>query len=71
MRSLGWKQALFQLRRVAMFEKRKDSRGRILKDGESQRKNGSYMYRYTDIHKKAAICVRKYIDRIAEAEGNH
>ncbi len=35
-----------------MFEKRKDSRGRILKDGESQRKNGSYMYRYTDIHKK-------------------
>ena len=39
-----------------MSEKRKDSRGRILKDGESQRKNGTYMYRYADIHKR-----RKYV----------
>lgn len=29
-------------------QRRKDSKGRVLKDGESQRKNGSYMYRYTD-----------------------
>ena len=28
--------------------KRTDNRGRILKDGESQRKDGSYRYRYTD-----------------------
>lgn len=28
--------------------KRTDSKGRILKDGESQRKDGSYRYRYTD-----------------------
>lgn len=27
---------------------RKDSRGRNLHTGESQRKDGSYMYRYTD-----------------------
>ena len=35
-----------------MSEKRKDSKGRVLKDGESQRANGTYDYRYTDIHKK-------------------
>ena len=34
-----------------MSEKRKDSKGRVLKDGESQRANGTYDYRYTDIHK--------------------
>lgn len=28
---------------------RKDSKGRVLKVGESQRKDGTYMYRYTDI----------------------
>ena len=28
--------------------KRKDSKGRILKDGESQRPDGTYRYRYTD-----------------------
>jgi len=28
--------------------KRTDNRGRILKDGESQRPDGSYRYRYTD-----------------------
>lgn len=39
-----------------MAEKRKDNKGRILRAGESQRSNGSYMYRYTDINGK-----RKYI----------
>ena len=29
--------------------KRKDSKGRVLKDGERERKNGTYEYRYTDI----------------------
>ena len=28
--------------------KRKDNKGRILKDGESQRADGTYRYRYTD-----------------------
>lgn len=32
-----------------MSEKRKDSKGRILKTGESQRKDGLYQYRYKDI----------------------
>ncbi len=31
-----------------MSEKRRDSKGRILRDGEVQRSNGKYMYRYTD-----------------------
>lgn len=39
-----------------MAEKRKDNKGRILRAGESQRSNGSYMYRYTDINGK-----RRYI----------
>ena len=28
---------------------RKDSKGRVLKKGESQRKNGLYQYRYKDL----------------------
>lgn len=39
-----------------MSEKRKDKKGRVLKSGESQRANGGYQYRYTDIKGK-----RKYI----------
>lgn len=35
-----------------MSEKRKDSKGRILKTGESQRPNGTYQFRYTDVHGK-------------------
>lgn len=35
-----------------MSEKRRDSKGRLLKDGESQRKDGRYQYRYTDIDGK-------------------
>lgn len=31
-----------------MLGKRKDNKGRVLKQGESQRKNGSYEYRYQD-----------------------
>ena len=32
-----------------MSQKRKDHKGRILKTGESQRKDGLYMYRYQDV----------------------
>lgn len=35
-----------------MAEKRRDSKKRILKAGESQRKDGRYMYKYTDIDGK-------------------
>lgn len=29
-----------------MSEKRRDNKGRILKTGESQKKNGQYIYQY-------------------------
>lgn len=35
-----------------MAEKRRDNKGRVLRLGESQRKDGSYMYRFTDSNKK-------------------
>ena len=35
-----------------MSEKRKENKGRILKTGESQRKDLIYQYRYMDIHGK-------------------
>ncbi len=31
-----------------MSEKRRDSKGRLLKTGESQRADGRYLYKYTD-----------------------
>ena len=37
---------------MILSEKRRDSKGRILKDGESQRKDGRYQYRYKDIDGK-------------------
>lgn len=51
-----------------MSEKRKDSRGRVLKDGESQRKNGTYDYRYTDIHKKRRCIYAKTLDELRKKE---
>lgn len=33
-----------------MSEKRRDSRGRILRSGESQRKDGRYLFKYTDVY---------------------
>ena len=39
-------------RSLKMSEKRKDNKGRILKTGESQRKDLIYQYRYTDIYGK-------------------
>lgn len=32
-----------------MSEKRKDSKGRVLRNGEVQRADGKYMFRYTDL----------------------
>lgn len=34
-----------------MSEKRKDSKGRILRIGESQRKDGKYEYKYVDANR--------------------
>ena len=35
-----------------MSEKRRDNKGRILRDGEGQRPDGQYMFRYTDAYGK-------------------
>lgn len=39
-----------------MAERRKDSKNRVLRNGERQRKDGTYMYRYTDVRGKR-VCV--------------
>ena len=51
-----------------MPEKRKDSKGRVLKDGESQRANGTYDYRYTDIHKKRRRIYAKSLTELRKKE---
>ena len=53
-----------------MPEKRKDSKGRVLKDGESQRANGTYDYRYTDIHKKRRCIYANNSDYLQKARKN-
>ena len=35
-----------------MSEKRRDNKNRILRSGESQRKDGRYAYKYTDAYGK-------------------
>ena len=39
---------LFPYQEGEKMEKRRDSKGRILNTGESQRKDGRYAYKYTD-----------------------
>lgn len=51
-----------------MPEKRKDTKGRILKDGESQRKNGSYDFRYTDAYGKRRSVYAKTLEELREKE---
>ncbi len=51
-----------------MSEKRKDNIGRILRDGESQRKDGRYMYRYTDLHGKRACVYAQTLDQLRDKE---
>ena len=38
----------FSRKGVTMSEKRRDNKGRVLRNGESQRSDGKYMFRYTD-----------------------
>ena len=53
-----------------MSEKRRDNKGRVLKDGESQRKNGTYDYRYTDIHKKRRCIYAKTLAELHRKESD-
>lgn len=48
--------------------KRKDSKGRVLKSGESQRQNGSYEYRYTDSRGKRHSVYAPTLDELRKKE---
>ena len=51
-----------------MSEKRKDNQGRILKDGENQRKDLTYMYRYNDIRNQRRCVYAKTLAKLREKE---
>lgn len=51
-----------------MPEKRKDSKGRVLRKGESERKNGTYDYRYTDSRGKRQVIYAKTLDELRKEE---
>lgn len=40
-----------------MSAKRRDNRNRILRNGESQRKDGRYMYKYIDNAEMQNMCI--------------
>ena len=60
--------ALFQKGVCDLAEKRKDSKGRVLKDGESQRANGTYEYRYSDGHGKIRSVYGKTLEALCKKE---
>lgn len=47
-----------------MSEKRKDNNGRVLKAGESQRANGTYMFRYTTPQKERKCLYAKTLEEL-------
>lgn len=51
-----------------MSEKRKDHKGRILKTGESQRKDLTYMYRYTDLYNRRKCIYAPTLQELREKE---
>ena len=51
-----------------MSEKRKDNKGRVLKTGESQRKDLIYQYRYTDVHGKRQTIYSSDLKELREKE---
>lgn len=50
------------------MKKRKDNKGRVLKDGESQRKDGRYVYRYTDKLGRRPCIYAKTLDELRKKE---
>lgn len=53
-----------------MAEKRKDKRGRILRDGENQMKDGRYRYQYTDANgKRCAVYSWRLVETDATPKG--
>lgn len=59
---------LLNERRSKLNEKRKDSKGRILKTGESQRKDGIYQYRYTDFRGKRQTVYASTLQELRQKE---
>ena len=51
-----------------MSEKRKDSKGRLLRTGETQRPNGTYAYRYIDLNYKRQTIYAKTLDQLRQKE---
>lgn len=51
-----------------MAERRKDNKNRVLKEGESQRKNGTYMYRYTEMRGKRVCVYAKTLEELRAKE---
>lgn len=51
-----------------MSEKRKDNKGRVLKTGESQRKDGIYQYRYTDFRGKRQSVYASTLQELRQKE---
>lgn len=51
-----------------MAEKRKDNKGRVLQKGESQRKDGTYQYRYSDMSGNRHVVYAKSLNELREKE---
>ena len=51
-----------------MAESRKDSKGRVLRKGETQRKDGRYSYSYTDPFKKRHTIYSRSIVELRKKE---
>ena len=51
-----------------MAERRKDSKGRVLKENESQRKDGSYCYRWRTSDHKRHVVYAKTLDELRDKE---
>lgn len=51
-----------------MAERRKDSKGRVLKDGESERPQGGYQYRWTDSSGKRKYVYANTLSELREKE---
>lgn len=57
-----------QNERSINMERRKDSKGRVLRRGESQRKDGTYMFRYNDLTKKRRSVYAKTLSELRKKE---
>lgn len=53
-----------------MAKSRKDSRGYVLRTGESQRKDGRYSYSYTDLDKNRRTVYAKTLVELRAKERN-